>query len=151
MKIGLVSCAKTSKDYPCTGVKMYSDSVLFKAALNYCREHYDLTYILSAKYGLVGQKQIIHPYNEELRKKSIDEIREWSRSVYGQLKNATFESFLENEYYFHTGLMFRCFLMQWIPKTYCPVENMTIGKRLQFYKQNTRQVSGQSIITDVSL
>jgi len=51
--LGLISCTKRKKDFPCKASEMYSASDLFRKAYAYCYKNYDNVAILSAKYGLL--------------------------------------------------------------------------------------------------
>ena len=42
--------------------------------------------ILSAKYGLIKPDEVIEPYNETLKEKSIEDRREWSMKVVQELR-----------------------------------------------------------------
>lgn len=64
MKIALVSCTKLKADYPCCTRDMYQDSTLFKKAVKFIEQQdYDDWFVLSAKYGLLGQHEVIKPYD----------------------------------------------------------------------------------------
>jgi methionyl-tRNA formyltransferase len=61
--LGLVSCAKSKRSYPCTAKEMYQPSDLFRKAYGYAVKRYDLVAILSAKYGLLLPDEVIEPYD----------------------------------------------------------------------------------------
>ena len=46
----------------------------------------DDIYVLSAKYGLLNEEEIIEPYDETLNRKNITERRNWADKVIAQLK-----------------------------------------------------------------
>ncbi|UOK56151.1 hypothetical protein MGI18_14030 [Bacillus sp. OVS6] len=64
MKIALISCTKLKADYPCCTREMYLESTLFKKAVKYIEQQdYDAWFVLSAKYGLIRQQDVIKPYD----------------------------------------------------------------------------------------
>lgn len=136
MEVGLISCAKTSKNYPCKVEEMYIDSALFRAALEYSKRNYNGTYVLSTKHGLLKLDTIIEPYDESLTKKSQGEQIAWSDRVVGQIFVEFGEWFNEHWYYFHTGVAFRKHLKFSLRHTFWPVGEMRIGERLKFYKDS---------------
>ena len=89
MKIGLISCSKAKKDYFCSAEEMYSESNIFKLSLEYAKKICDEVFVLSAKHGLLNLEDTIHPYDESLVDKSLDERRKWSQEVVSRLKYRT--------------------------------------------------------------
>ena len=62
MKVGIISCGSTKKNYPCPASEMYEDGRFFSLLKSYVEENYDRYYILSGHYGLLDPEQIIEPY-----------------------------------------------------------------------------------------
>ena len=60
---------------------MYAESPRFSLAYQYARKTCDKVYILSAKYGLLSEKEMIEPYNETLNEKSTQERKVWSKKI----------------------------------------------------------------------
>lgn len=133
MKIGLISCTKRKRQHPCKAKEMYRLSVLFRKAWNYAETHYDKTFILSAKYGLLDPENIIESYNETLNNmKKIDRIR-WTSKVYDQLKPLLKEG---DVVYFHAGKKYREPLAIWLGnlcKVKIPLKGLGIGQQLAWY------------------
>ena len=64
MRVVLISCVSKKKDTPVAAKDMYV-SALFKGAYKYAYTlGADKVLILSAKYGLLEETDVIEPYNE---------------------------------------------------------------------------------------
>ena len=87
MKVALLSCTSRKKNYPCRASEMYSESSRFRLAYQYAKKTSDKIYILSAKYGLISEYEVIKPYNEALKDKSSKERLLWSNNVILSMKN----------------------------------------------------------------
>lgn len=79
--IALIACCKskdTTLEFQEAG-NLYTGQ-LFRAQLAYARQRLpdEGIYILSAKYGLVGLKQIIRPYEQTLNKMNMAERLVWA-------------------------------------------------------------------------
>ncbi len=83
--IALISCTKSKMDYPCTARELYSKSNLFRHSINYADLVADEVYILSAKYGLVADDDVIEPYDETLLTQSAKVIDAWAGKVADRL------------------------------------------------------------------
>ncbi|MFJ8264773.1 DUF6884 domain-containing protein [Peribacillus asahii] len=105
MKIALVSCIKLKANYPCSAREMYQESTLFKKAIRYIdQQNYDDWYVLSAKYGLLRQQDVIEPYDLTLNNMKVSERKEWSKLVLKQLENLQMDI---NEIDFYAGAKYR--------------------------------------------
>lgn len=62
MKIGLISCTSSKKDYACIAREMYSESPRFTLCYEYSKKTCDRVYILSAKHGIISEDKVIEPY-----------------------------------------------------------------------------------------
>lgn len=81
MKIALIGCVKKKADAPCMARDMYI-SPLFKGCYRLAKKMgAEKIYILSAKYGLIEETQIIKPYNETLNTKSEKERKIWAYNI----------------------------------------------------------------------
>ena len=87
MKVALLSCTSRKKNYPCRASEMYSESSRFRLSYQYAKKTSDKIYILSAKYGLISEYEVIKPYNEALKDKSSKERLLWSNNVILSMKN----------------------------------------------------------------
>ena len=74
----LISCTSKKKPYRCMAKELYDASDLFIASYSWAKRKGCEAYILSAKYGLLKEDEIIEPYNETLLDKTPKEIAEWA-------------------------------------------------------------------------
>jgi len=82
----LISCTSKKKSYRCMAKELYYASELFRASYSWAKRKGCEVYILSAKYGLLEETDIIEPYNETLLDKTPKEIAEWRNTVMATLK-----------------------------------------------------------------
>lgn len=135
MLIVLISCVAKKLGVPSQAKDMYI-SPLFKGAYKYAKKlNADQIYILSAKYGLLDETTVIQPYNETLNTKTEKEIREWATNVYHSLCKVSDTNL--DEYVFLAGKKYRKYLVSYLRKTEIPLQGLSIGKQLAFYKENT--------------
>lgn len=135
MKIYLISCVKQKKDFACKAKEMYT-SPLFKGAYKYAQKmQADKIFILSAKYGLLHEDDIIEPYNETLNTKHKQEVYEWSNRVLSQLIKET--DIEKDTFVFLVGEKYRKYLLPKLNHYEIPLQGLSIGKQLAFYKENT--------------
>src|SRR5690606_19088369 len=80
MRIGLISCAKTKRPVASKACDLYV-SDLFKGLLKYSERHCDVSYILSAKHGLLELDTVIDPYDKTLLTMSKQDRLRWAYSV----------------------------------------------------------------------
>lgn len=87
MEIGLVSCTKSKREEATKPADLYLESTFFRKAREYVEANHDAWYILSAKHHLLDPDgPPIQPYDDTLSGASVDRKREWSQTVYEQLK-----------------------------------------------------------------
>jgi len=134
-KIVLISCA-SKKLQRKAKAKELCISPLFKLNLQYAQSlQPDRIFILSAKYGLLDLNEEIEPYDETLNKKSESEIKLWTENVLEKLKQ---EADLEkDEFIFLAGEKYRRYLIPCITNCKIPMQNLGIGRQLEFLKKNT--------------
>lgn len=114
---------------------MYLKSTLFTKATQFIEgQGYDDWFILSAKYGLLRQDDLIEPYDETLNKMGISQRREWACNVIKQLMELNINI---EEADFYAGKKYREYLIPMLEEKgiQCtiPLEGKGIGKQLQFY------------------
>lgn len=86
-EIGLVSCTKSKQEQASKPAELYMPSVFFRKAREYVEANHDEWYILSAKHHLLDPDgPQIEPYDDTLSGASVDRKREWSQTVYEQLR-----------------------------------------------------------------
>lgn len=135
MRIVLISCVAKKKSTPAKAKDMYV-SPLFKGAYSYAHKlGADRIFVLSAKYGLLDENDVIEPYNETLNTKKSAEIKSWSDRVLVSLAAKT--DLATDEFVFLAGERYRKFLVDRIAHVSVPLEGMPIGRQLAFYKENS--------------
>lgn len=134
MKIVLISCV-SKKDSRGARTKDLYISPLFKGAYRYAKKICaDKIFILSAKYGLLGEDDIIESYGETLNQKTKKEIEEWSMGVIDALAKCTD---LENDdFVLLAGEKYRRFLVSSMKNHTVPLLGLSIRKQLAFYKES---------------
>jgi hypothetical protein len=130
--IAFVGCVKSKKDHPCKAEEMYT-SDLFKKGLAYAKKNASKVYILSARYGLVKLDEVISPYQETLNTKTREQQKKWAYKVYLQLKQEHVD--FNEAAIFLCGENYRRYLMQLFKNSFCPIEGLSFGKILKFYKE----------------
>lgn len=139
-RIALISCTKRKKSFKCRAGELYSASPLFSLLYKYARANADRVYIVSAKYGLVAEDEIIEPYDETLNKKSASERRAWSEMVLNQLKQVC--DVRKTGFIILAGRRYYEYLYPDLPHASIPLGNLRIGERLKFLKTVTGQTGG---------
>jgi cytoplasmic iron level regulating protein YaaA (DUF328/UPF0246 family) len=140
LKIALVSCTKLKANYPCTSREMYQESTLFKKAVKFIEQRdYNEWYVLSAKYGLLRQRDVIEPYDLTLNNMKAAERKTWSELVLRQVQNMQLDI---TEIDFYAGEKYRQYLIPALKQMgiVCnvPLQGKGIGQQLSFYTTNTK-------------
>lgn len=134
MRVVLISCVSKKLCVTAMAKEMYI-SPLFKGAYAYAKKiNADKIFILSAKYGLLEENDIIEPYNETLNKKKNSEIKCWAEKILVQLSLKT--DLKVDDFVFLAGERYRRYLIDEIEHVSIPLKGMSIGKQLSFYKEN---------------
>ena len=138
MKLGLVSCTKSKRDYPCKAYQMYYPSNLFTKAYGYAKRNYDIATILSAKYGLLLPDDEIEPYDLTLKTMSRQKRQKWSEKVFHQMKERLDLEKIK-EAYFHTGREYREYLIPRLKEVgvmcIVPLQGLAFGQQLAWYRK----------------
>lgn len=132
MIVSFVACCKLKSSKKTSAEKMYISS-LFKLSLKYAKEHSDIVFILSAKYGLLALDDIIDPYNETLNTKTDDEIKEWSKKIIKSIKKLKLE---KSEFLYLCGSNYKKYLENELPGN-DPMKGLSLGFRLQWLKKHS--------------
>lgn len=128
-KIILISCVKLKKNYPCKACELY-DSTLFKKSYEYAKKlNPDKIFILSAKYGLVEENEIISPYEKTLKDMSSYERKVWANNVILKLKQHTNPD--KDEFIILAGEVYTEYILPYLKDSYEPLKGLAIGQRLQ--------------------
>lgn len=140
MLIGLISCSKAKTAYPAPARLLYGPSALFRGALASLTGRADFIYVLSAKYGLVTLDQVLEPYNLALKEFSRSERTAWAKQVVGRLLTWHGAALKGSTCELHAGAAYRdpleALLIQAGATCICPVDGLTQGRRLAFYRQS---------------
>jgi hypothetical protein len=140
LKIALISCTKLKANYPCATREMYQESTLFKKAIKFIEQRdYDEWFVLSAKYGLLRQNDVIEPYDLTLNNMKAAERKTWSELVLKQIDNLQL-NLKQIDYY--AGVKYREYLIPVLEQMgfICnvPLQGKAIGEQLQYYSLNTK-------------
>lgn len=133
MRIALISCSKEKKGYPCPAWELYSASRLFSLSYQYAKKNADKIYILSAKYGLIAEDQVIPPYNQTLKEMSRQQQLDWASGVVANLRkecNLSSDSFI-----LLAGNTYCRDLVQYLPKYSLPLDGLRMGERMARLKK----------------
>jgi len=110
-------------------------SPLFRGAYQYAHKlGADKIFILSAKYGLLEETDIIEPYNETLNNKKATDLKKWTIEVLKKL--SAYTDLQKDEFVFLAGEKYRKYLIENICHSSIPLKGLQIGKQLAFYKEN---------------
>ena len=129
--IALLSCVSQKVEYKTEARNMYISS-LFTKSLKYAENILkpNIIFILSAKHGLLKLNKVIEPYNETLNTKNREDQQIWAKKVLMQIGkecNINVDTFI-----FLAGKKYYRDLIQHLPNNKIIMENMPIGKRLQW-------------------
>ena len=120
---------------------MYLESTLFKKATEYIKQQdYDDWFVLSAKYGLLRQIDVIEPYDITLNNMKVSERKEWSESVLKQIDDLDLNI---TQIDFYAGEKYRQYLIPALVQKgitcRVPLQGKGIGEQLSFYTTYTKQ------------
>lgn len=134
--IVFLSCVKTKADRQCKAEDMYI-SDLFKKSLEYAKSlKPKAIYILSAKYGVLELNDIITPYEVTLNSMNEKQRKIWAYKVIQQCIEKNIN--LQEKAIFLCGTNYRKYVMTKFPNAEAPLQKLSIGKQLQFLKNNTK-------------
>ena len=146
MRVVLISCVAKKLDFPSLARDMYV-SPLFKGAYEYAKKlGADKIFILSAKYGLLAETDLIEPYNETLNGKPLKARKEWAAKVISSLSQQV--DLQSDEFVFLAGEKYRRYLVERIANTSIPLKGFPIGKQLAFYKKNNLKTSDVNLCSE---
>lgn len=135
--IVFLSCTKKKRDYKCEAQEMYQESQWFKGGLRYAHSlNPDKVYILSAKYGLLEEEDIIEPYEKTLVSARDNEIRKWSAMVAKQISKKGIDR--NQKAVFLCGKNYRKYIKNLFPNNTAPLKHLGIGKQMAFFKEHTK-------------
>ena len=127
-KIVLISCVSKKHSQKSKARDLYI-SALFRKNLQYTLKLApDQTFILSAKYGLVGLDDEIEPYDLTLNTMSAPEIKSWAHGILRQLNEKA--DLQHDEFVFLAGAKYRKYLIPHLAHVEVPLEGLRIGEQL---------------------
>jgi len=138
MKIVLLGCTSRKKSYKCFAKEMYSESDFFRNAYEYAKISSSKIYILSAKYGLLHEDDVIEPYNQTLSNQKKSTKTEWSYKACKQFETE-FRGIKKLDIVCLAGQNYRKYLIPLLKDKFqlnieCPLAHMRFGKQKQFLK-----------------
>ncbi|MCD4712889.1 MAG: hypothetical protein K8R73_06360 [Clostridiales bacterium] len=133
MKIALISCTSSKKSYSCKASEMYTPSPRFSLAYQYAKQVADVVYVLSAKYGLLEEDNVIEPYNVTMNNKSTEEKRVWSEHVIKSL--AEKHSLDSDEFIIIAGRAYNEFIIPALKHHTLPLEGQSMGRWIPKLKE----------------
>lgn len=133
MQIALISCSKMKKPYPCPAHELYSVSDLFSLSYQYAKKHTDKVYILSAKYGLVAEDQILEPYDQTLNEMSRQQQLSWANIVLRDLRKEC--DLVSDSFILLAGNTYCRDLVQHLPNHSLPLDGLRMGERMAHLKR----------------
>lgn len=128
--IVLLSCVKMKRAQRCRACDMYM-SPLFRKMMIYAKSlNPKRIFILSAKYGLLSEDNVIEPYELTLKKMKTAERRAWAEDVLTALRqNCDLET---DNFVFLAGVPYRENLVSHIRHYTVPMEGLDFGTQLQW-------------------
>ena len=138
-RIALISCSKSKQNYPCPARELYAPSQLFSLSYQYAKKVADEVYVLSARYGLLAEEDVVAPYDLTLTDLPKHRQRDWANYVLCQmgerfdLNRDVFVILAGRNYYKN--------LLPHLVHTALPLGNLRIGPRLSFLEQELARLS----------
>ena len=110
--LAVLNCMRSKQIYPCGPREMYWPSILFRSQVAFVEARYDNWVVVSSKYGVVQQDQIIEPYDafvgssglvikETTKKYTTAEKRAWGKRVSQEIVALGYDQvdyFISNSY-----------------------------------------------------
>lgn len=134
MKIALIGCVKKKADSACKAKDMYI-SPLFKGCYQLAKkEGAEKIFILSAKYGLIDENDIIEPYNETLNNKTERERKIWAYNILQKLIGGGYK-LDSDEFIILAGINYRKWIIKKLKKYTIPLQGMSLFKQISYLKK----------------
>ncbi|WP_394899557.1 DUF6884 domain-containing protein [Clostridium paraputrificum] len=130
MKVALISCSKSKRSYKCKALELYSPSKLFSLSYQYAKTFADKIYILSAKYGLVEENEIIEPYEKSLNDSDKDYNELWANSVLFKLSKVC--DLERDEFFILAGKNYYENLISDLKHYELPLGKLRYGERIEY-------------------
>lgn len=134
-EIAVISCVKTKRKGKMPAKDLYN-SPLFKYSYTYTKKHYSKVIILSTLYGALDPEDVIEYYELTLNKMNAQQKRIWAYKVATQLKAKIQPN---DTLHYYCGNNYRKELIKQLPNNYkIPLEGVSFGKQLQWYKRQLK-------------
>ena len=135
-RIFLVGCVRTKRDRAAAAKDLYA-SPLWRGRRVYAERSGQPWFILSALHGLVRPDERIEPYNLALANLSTAQRRVWGERVVADLQ-AKVGVWPGREFEIHAGAVYSKALAPRLralgAKVSLPLEGLSLGKQLQWYR-----------------
>lgn len=133
-----IACVKTKNSRACKAKDMYI-SPMFQKAYEYALRNTDEAniYILSAKYGLIHNSEIITPYELTLNTMTDKQRKIWSYNVIQSMKKKGIP--LDARIMILGGENYRGYIMQVLKNSFCPLIGKSMGRILQWYNEQNKR------------
>ena len=137
-KLYLISCSKTGSNKTTKAKDMYI-SELFRKSYAYAKNRNGDIFVLSAKYGLLDENDVIEPYDETMNEKGKAKRVAWSESVAREIVKkyspCVIVILAGKSYYQYLKPMMESngYTVE------LPLDGMGIGQRLKYLKENINE------------
>ena len=136
MRVALIACTK-SKTYESyiPAKKLYWASNLFRLSYTYAKEVWraDKIYILSAKYGLIRDHEVVSYYEMTLTDLSKEKQKEWGVRILKQLRE------MDSQFLVLAGLNYQRPIDFAGLRAIFPGAGMSIGSKMSWLKQEIQR------------
>lgn len=135
-KIVLISCVSKKLSHKAMAKEIYI-SPFFKMNLKFAKSlNPDKIFILSTKYGLIKLDKKIKPYNKTLNTMHSTKKKKWANNILRELRKVT--NLEKDKFIFLAGKNYRKYLIPNIKNYKIPMQNLSIGKQLQWLKKRCK-------------
>ena len=133
MRIGLIGCGSAKLKHPAPAKELYTGTHFCKS-YTYSEKHYDITYILSGKYGLLECDRIIEPYDMSPVSFLKKDATRWAAFVAQQIYD---KIDIKDYLYILAGASYYKPLLPFLRNNYqLPMKHITpLGRRCQWLEQ----------------
>lgn len=134
----LISCVGEKLPKASQASELYQ-STWFKKARGYVEQTEDDWYVISAKYGLVHNQEVVEPYEKTLNTMKVDERKAWASEAFSHI----LKRIPKGEVVIMAGQNYREFLTPllidagYVVST--PLEGLGIGQQLAWFDANTKK------------
>ena len=141
MKIALISCSKSKRNYRCKAKELYAASELFSVSYQYAKAlNVDAIYILSAKHGLIHEDTLVDPYEFSMESLPPHRQIDWANYVKTQMAETLNPS--SDTFVVLTGMDYLKPLLavQAFGEYSFPLRGMRFGERIAFMNREIERL-----------